>query len=96
MGPLPRMGVFGRGKENAAVYHPPSQTCHQEESQHKAVTQLEEIQSAAPGDSRLRLIVSGSWLQNVIYYGIIGPRCQDCHGFFNGFSPVAFLLKPSM
>lgn len=35
---------------------------------------------------RLR-VLSGSWLQAVIYYGIIGLRCQDCCDFFNGFFP---------
>ena len=36
--------------------------------------------------SRLR-VLSGSWLQTVIYYGIIRLRCQDCCDFFNGFFP---------
>ena len=44
-------------------------------------------------DSWLR-VLSGSCLQTVIYYGIIGLRCQDCCDFFNGFSPMASLLRP--
>lgn len=80
-------GVSGRGKGHARVYHPPSHKCHRQESQHKAVAQLEQIQSASPKqDSRLRFL-SGSWLQNVIYYRITGLRCRDGRGFFKWIFP---------
>lgn len=87
-GSLPREGslVEARDTPESTIRHRTSATGRNHST--KQWLSLSRSKVPAPGrqDSRLRFL-SGSWLQNVIYYRITGLCCRDGRGFFKWIFP---------